>query len=58
MSTHGANTDVFIILPAFGTPGVCLDFDEDCAEMDGPRKWALCWMVAPPDERLICPFLD
>ncbi len=51
------------ILPAFGTPGVCEDFDEDCIGLDDDMPdipsgavYAHCW--AYDKERGQCPFVD
>lgn len=46
---------VLHILPAFGTPGVCADYDEDCVDVRDKLK---CFQHDYFPGCGICPFLD
>lgn len=55
--------EVFQVLPAYGVPGVCADYDADCAAIKD-KPW--CFLnpahrnedAAGNDIQLSCPFLD
>lgn len=51
------------IVPEFGAPGVCEDFDGDCFEIPADHPgvpanacWAQCWVI--DKSRGQCPFVD
>lgn len=51
------------VVPDYGVPGVCEDFDKDCFEIPGDHPdvppnacWAQCWVI--DKSRGQCPFVD
>jgi hypothetical protein len=56
-------------MPDFGAPGVCLDYDEDCFDMDQPLR-VKCWLLGADftgsernksfggSQGEACPFMD
>jgi hypothetical protein len=48
---------IWQILPAFGAPGACEDYDETCLDFK-PGEHVACWLYDPDLARGVCPFLD